>query len=163
NAEGWAELSIHLQVAPGPRGCPRCNLGPAISLLPLDIPVLARVAQTEDRRLLAVEWRLPEPGHPQLRPDSTCGAVTSAPTSEFLPFLIPAQRWEAASRSLVAEAAAGEREASAGAGPLASATERFLTVSGTRVESRSRLMFKPPASHIPTLRIVGKWLAAADF
>ena len=80
DADGWALLSIRLELAPRAPARAACKLDVAVALLPLEIPLLARVAQTRDCRLLAVEWRLPEPCHPLLRPDrASGGAVTSDP------------------------------------------------------------------------------------
>ena len=108
DADGWALLSIRLELAPRAPARAARKLDVAVSMLPLEIPLLARVAQSRDCRLLAVEWRLPEPCHPLLRPDRASGAVTSAPTYEFLTLQIPA-RPRALAESVVAEPAPASR------------------------------------------------------
>jgi Toxin SymE, type I toxin-antitoxin system len=169
DADGWAQLCIRLELAPRAPARAACKLDVAVSLLPLEIPLLARVAQTPDRRLLAVEWRLPEPCHPLLRPDRASGAVTSAPTYEFLTLQIPAHR----QASVVAEAApapacppAPPRPALPPGlpAPPPPKPERSLTISAAWVPSRSRrLPPRPPGHYVPALRIAAQWLAGAGF
>jgi Toxin SymE, type I toxin-antitoxin system len=170
DADGWAQLCIRLELAPRAPGRAACKLDVAVSLLPLEIPLLARVAQSRDCRLLAVEWRLPEPCHPLLRPDRASGAVTSAPTYEFLTLLIPA-RPRALAESVVAEPAPapavpplrpvlppGQHA------PPPLKPERSLTISAAWVPSRrSRLPPRPPGRYVPALRITAQWLAGAGF
>jgi hypothetical protein len=141
-----------------------CKLDVAVSLLPLEIPLLARVAQSRDCRLLAVEWRLPEPCHPLLRPDRASGAVTSAPTYEFLTLQIPA-RPRALAESIVAESAPASRPVLPPVQPAPPLKpERSITISAAWVPSRSRrLPPKPPGHYVPFLRITAQWLAGAGF
>jgi hypothetical protein len=166
DAEGWAQLRIRLQLPPAVPARARCKLDVAVSLLPLDIPLQARVAQSCDRQVLAVEWRLPEPCHPLLRPDRTNGAVTSAPTYEFLTFDLPARPQVIASSGFVAEAGAAPASAttspSGAAAPRLPAKEPSSTITCTRVEPRRPMKGKPD-QYVPTLRIVAKWLGAAGF
>jgi hypothetical protein len=173
DADGWAQLSIRLELAPRAPARAACKLDVAVSLLPLEIPLLARVAQSRDCRLLAVEWRLPEPCHPLLRPDRASGAVTSAPTYEFLTLQIPARQQPLAGSDLVAEAAPAAAVPPPAARPvlppglpaaLPPKPDRSITVSAAWVPSRSRrLPPRPPGHYVPFLRITALWLAGAGF
>lgn len=170
DADGWAQLSLRLELAP--RAPAACKLDVAVSLLPLEIPLLARVAQSRDCRLLAVEWRLPEPCHPLLRPDRVSGAVTSAPTYEFLTLQIPA-RPRALAESIVAEPAPAPAVPPPAPrlalppgqpAPPPLKPERSITISAAWVPSRSRrLPPRPPGHYVPFLRITAQWLAGAGF
>jgi hypothetical protein len=172
DADGWAQLTLRLELAPRAPARAGCKLDVAVSLLPLEIPLLARVAQSPDCRLLAVEWRLPEPCHPLLRPDRASGAVTSAPTYEFLTLQIPA-RPRALAESVVAEplpAPAVPPPAPRPAlpprrpAPPPLKPERSLTISAAWVPARShRPPPRPPGHYVPALRITAQWLAGAGF
>jgi hypothetical protein len=173
DADGWAQLCIRLELAPRAPARAACKLDVAVSLLPLEIPLLARVAQSRDCRLLAVEWRLPEPCHPLLRPDRASGAVTSAPTYEFLTLQIPARQQHLAGSDLVAEAAPAPASPPAAPRPVLPPglpappppkPERSITISAAWVPSRSRrLPPRPPGRYVPFLRITAQWLAGAGF
>jgi hypothetical protein len=168
DADGWAQLTLRLELAPPAPARAACKLDVAVSLLPLEIPLLARVAQSRDCRLLAVEWRLPEPCHPLLRPDRASGAVTSAPTYEFLTLQIPA-RPRALAESVVAEPALAPAVPPPALPPGQPAPpppkpERSLTISAAWVPARSRRFPPRPTGHyVPALRITAQWLAGAGF
>jgi hypothetical protein len=168
DADGWARLCIRLELAPPAPARAACKLDVAVSLLPLEIPLFARVAQSRDGALLAVEWRLPEPCHPLLRPDRTSGAVTSAPTYQFLTFEIPARPPALAASDLVAEAAPAVSPAPvihpSLPAPPPLRPDRSITVSAAWVPSRSRRSLpRPPGHYVPFLRITAQWLAGAGF
>ena len=130
-----------------------------------EIPLHARLARTPDRQRLGVEWRLPEPCHPLLRPDRASGAVTSNPGCEFRTLVIPASLPTAC--AAVAEAAPATEPPTPGRDPQPDsgrppAAERFFTITDTWVASRARFAFRQDR-HLPTIRIVARWLAAFGF
>lgn len=171
DGEGWSDLSIRLQIEPATASRAGCRLDLAVALLPLEIPLLARVAQSYDQRELVVEWRLPEGCHPMLRPDRSSGSVTSSPRYEFLTFEIPAEFATgplcAVAASSVAEGVATSGAVSAKGRRLTSRAQsgrvRSLTISYTRVASRSVVGGSCSERWVPTLRIVAQWLDAAGF
>jgi hypothetical protein len=178
DTEGWALLSIRLQLQPPAMNCDpdieACRAAP-------EIPLHARLARTPDRQRLAVEWRLPEPCHPLLRPDRASGAVTSNPGCEFLTLVIPASL-PAACASVAEPAPAAEPPAACASvaepAPAAEpptpgrdphpdagrppAAERFFIITDTWVASRARFSLRGDR-HLPTIRIVARWLAAFGF
>jgi Toxin SymE, type I toxin-antitoxin system len=160
--EGWALLSIRLQLQPPAMNCDpdieACRAAP-------EIPLHARIARTPDCQRLAVEWRLPEPCHPLLRPDRASGAVTSNPGCEFLTLVIPASL--PAACASVAEPAPAAEPPIPGRDPHPDsgrppAAERFFTITDTWVASRARFSLRQDR-HLPTIRIVARWLAAFGF
>lgn len=160
--EGWALLSIRLQLQPPAMNCDpdieACRAAP-------EIPLHARLARTPDCQRLAVEWRLPESCHPLLRPDRTSGAVTSHPGCEFLTLVIPAAL--PAACASVAEPAPAAEPPIPGRDPHPDsgrppAAERFFTITDTWVASRARFSLRQDR-HLPTIRIVARWLAAFGF
>jgi len=129
-----------------------------------EIPLHARLARTPDCQRLAVEWRLPEPCHPLLRPDRASGAVTSDPLYEFLTLVIPAALPAACT---VAEPAPAAEPPTPGRDPHSDsdrppAAERFFTITDTWVASRARYALRRDR-HLPTVRIVARWLSAFGF
>ena len=171
DGEGWAEVSIRLQLESATARRAGCRLDLALSLLPLEIPLLARVAQSYDQRELVVEWRLPKGCHPMLRPNRASGSVTSSPRYEFLTFEIPAELAKGL-RSMVPESSVAEGVApdlaagAKGRGGVSrprSGKVRSATIGYTRVESRGVLGLRRSERYVPTLRIVAQWLGAAGF
>jgi Toxin SymE, type I toxin-antitoxin system len=172
---GWARLSIHLGPTPELQRALFGSAGVEVPQLPGAVSLLARVARTHDRRL-AVEWRLPEPCHPLLRPERTSGAVITQPSSyEFLALFISDSLAALAAADSVAEPAAGpaapphaqdaprHRVRAIRGIPSSPPAERCLTISTLRVESRRRFDRRPPDRYVPLLRIAAGWLAACGF